>query len=167
MLGRRPPALDGTMKRVLLLLFSLVLLGRTAECGESSKPLDGLFPEIEKAAAAERAALKKAGLVSHRYQPQLIIAADAVRVNHGNPLAEAKTPAQRRFLREYFKVQAEGDLMRERPDYQWVEPLRRCGVEFPPGARIIWLAFKPPLVVIHTPKATRQIEKYRGLQPHP
>ena len=155
------------MKTALPLFLAIVFFGRAVKCAEPPSWWDKFVQEQKEAGAKESAALKKAGLISNRYQPKLLFEAAAARAGKQDPLSVAKTPEQRRFLTEYLKVQAEGDLMRERMDYQWVEPLRRCGIVFPPGARLIWLPFNSPLVVIHTPKATRQIEKYMGLEPHP
>lgn len=151
--------------RAILFLFLAAAWSHAAEPipgipdpdGTEKEKLDAIVKEI-------RDAERRAGFVGHVYKPTLMYAAGAAETSKQDPLAVAKTPEQRRFLREYYRVlHEEAETVRRDPTYLFMEPLRRCGVDFPKGARVVWMATNPPLLVVHTPAATKRIEKFMGL----
>jgi len=109
---------------------------------------------------------QSAEFVTCTYRPALIYAAGAAETSGHDPIAQAKTPEQRRFLVEYYRVlRGDSGILHKNPSYLFMEPLRRCGIKFPEGTRVVWVPFDPPLMVIHTPATIKQIEKYMGLTP--
>ena len=133
----------GIVKTALLLLLSFAHLSCAANATKQPEPF-----------------------VTRIYRPTLLYAAAATQSTGGNPLTEAKTPEQRRFLTEYYRVLHEDReaVLRDRT-YLFMEPLRRCGIAFPEGTSVLWLPIYPPLRVVHTPAATKQIVRYMGLMP--
>jgi len=118
-----------------------------------------LFAFVRLSCAAEP-------FITHIYKPHLLYAAATAHSAGQDPIAEAKTPKQRRFLTEYYRVLRDDmDAVRRDRGYQFMEPLRRCGIKFPEGTSVLWLPTYPPLRVVHTAAATKQIETYMGLTP--
>jgi len=100
------------------------------------------------------------------FKPTLLYAVAAAEIAHGDPMAEAKTPEQRQFLTEYLRVSREqSEALRKDPTYRYMEPLRRCGINFPVGTSVMWLPIATPLKVVHSLETIKQIEKYMGLTP--
>lgn len=103
-------------------------------------------------------------LLTRQYKPRLLFEAAATKSAGGDPFTAAKTPEQRRFLTEYYRVLREdSDAVRKDRTYLFMEPLRRCGVSFPKGAIVLWTPLDPALHVTHTPAGMKQIEKCMGL----
>jgi hypothetical protein len=145
-------------------LILLLLSASVCFAAEPKSVTDPFRKEADESAAKYHRELAKAGFVNHLYKPQLLMDAAAAAAHQQDPVTEGKTPEQRQFLTEYYKILQEPDLLNKPPTYQFIESLRRCGVVFPEGARVAWLPFNPPLLVIHTPAGTRQIEKFMGLE---
>jgi hypothetical protein len=109
---------------------------------------------------------KQEPFVTLIYKPTLLYAAAAAQSHGGDPIAEAKTTEQRRFLTEYYRVLREDkNAIQGDRAYLFMEPLRRCGIAFPEGTSVTWLPIYPPLRVVHTREAAKQIEKYMRLTP--
>lgn len=105
-------------------------------------------------------------LISRSYRPDLIYSASFAQQAGKDPVAEGATPEQRLFLTEYLRVMREEKEAIDRDrSYLFVEPLRRCGIQFPEGATVIWIATSSRLGVRHTAAGIRQIEKFMGLTP--
>ena len=100
--------------------------------------------------------------LSRSFIPTLMRAAQVAKGNGQDPLAEAKTAEQRRFLIEYFRVLDRHEV-NDRMFY--MEPLRRCGILFPEGTMVILIPHSGNLLVVHTPAGMKQIESYMGLTP--
>jgi hypothetical protein len=104
--------------------------------------------------------------VTRLYITRMLHDAAAAQSAGGDPLAEAKTPEQRRFLTEYYRVLREDrDAVLSDRTYLYMEPLRRCGFTFPEGTKVILIPATGRLLVIHTPAAIKEMEAVMGLTP--
>ena len=104
--------------------------------------------------------------ISSSYRPKLLYVAAAAQSRGDDPLMEAKSPEQRHFLTEYYRVIKENAGIAPKDQKRLLmEPLRRCGIEFPDGTKVVWLPLDPPLLIVHTPDTIRKIEKIMGLTP--
>lgn len=127
------------IKTVLFLVFAFAQICWTAEPGEESQ-----------------------SFLSRSFTPTLMRAAQSAKANGEDPLALAKTAEQRRFLIEYFRVLDRHEV-NDRMFY--MEPLRRCGILFPEGTKVILIPHTGNLLVVHSAAGMKQIESYMGLTP--
>jgi len=113
---------------------------------------------------------QRAQFVTQIYDPELIYRMNRSIHFGENPLKEAATKDQRRFVRAYLAVKDEDSRRPKEAQkwhditFPWMEALRRCGIDFPEGTTVRWLYTFPPLLVTHTPETIKRIEKLMDLK---